>query len=116
MTINIINEPDSAKYYEFVVATPINEEEGTYLFKGMFADGFMAEKCATECNGIIFHDVRIQGYKKPEPNHYWVSITYSRQIEAESEEEAYDKFDEAIEGWDFNDFDWDYDIEEDYNY
>lgn len=115
MNITIINEPDEAKNYEFVVAAPM-DEENTYLFEGMFTDGFMAEKCAAECNGIIFHNVRIQGYKKPELNHYLVTITYCRQIEAESEEEAYNKFDEEIEGWDFNDFDWSYDIEEDYNY
>ncbi len=114
MTINIINEPNEARNYEFVVAAPMSEED-TYLFKGMFADGFMAEKCATECGGIIFHNVRIQGYKKPK-NHYLVTISYCREIEAESEDEAYDKFDEEIKDWDFNDFDWDYNIEEDYNY
>lgn len=56
--IRINNEPTYAKNYEFIVA---REVDGEYWFYGAYADGFKAEKVAVEIDGVIFHDVRIQG-------------------------------------------------------
>lgn len=109
MNITIINEPDNAKDYEFIVVTPLTDE--TYLFVGMFEDGLKADECATKCKGIIFHDVRIQGKRKPEPQKKYFKIRYVIEdaLEAESEEEALEKFsDNQIMGY----YDADPEVEE----
>ena len=69
MIINIINEPETAKDYEFVVGSPIDDER-TYFFQGMFKNGYDAEQCAKKCNGIVFHNVRIQGKRKSPKEKY----------------------------------------------
>lgn len=56
--IKIQNEPAYAKDYEFIVA---RECDGEYWFWGAYENGFTAEKAALEIDGIIFHNVRIQG-------------------------------------------------------
>ena len=56
--IKIQNEPEYAKDYEFVVA---RKYDGEYWFWGAYENGFIADKVAHEINGVIFHDVRIQG-------------------------------------------------------
>lgn len=56
--IRINNKPNYANEYEFIVA---REVDGEYWFYGAYADGFKAEKVAMEIDGIIFHNVRIQG-------------------------------------------------------
>lgn len=57
-TLNIINAPDDAFDYEFVVA---REVDGDLWFWGKFTDGFKAEQVALEVGGLIIHNVRIQG-------------------------------------------------------
>lgn len=57
-TLNIINAPDDAFDYEFVVA---REVDGDLWFWGKFTDGFKAEQVALEIGGLIIHNVRIQG-------------------------------------------------------
>lgn len=61
MKIKINNEPDYAKDYEFVVARKV---DGELWFWGAYADGFKAEQAALEIDGVIFHNVRIQGVRK----------------------------------------------------
>lgn len=57
-TLNIINMPEYAKDYEFIVARKIDDY---FWFWGAFADGFKAENVAREIGGVIIHDIRIQG-------------------------------------------------------
>lgn len=54
----IYNKPKYADDYEFIVAREVNNE---FWFYGAYADGFKAECVAKEINGVIFHNVRIQG-------------------------------------------------------
>ena len=107
MTYNIINEPEEAKRYEFVVAKPIDYEEETYLFMGMFKDGFKAEQVARRNNAVVIHDVRIQGYKEPSrERHYTFSGTWVWDCCAESKEEAIAKWEESyIEDYELEDYD-----------
>ena len=58
--MNILNMPEYADHYEFVVAREI---DGDYWFWGAYSDGFKAEQVAMEIGGVIIHNVRIQGYK-----------------------------------------------------
>lgn len=55
---NLVNAPEYASHYEFVVA---REVDGDYWFWGAYTDGFKADKIAHEIGGVIFHNVRIQG-------------------------------------------------------
>lgn len=57
----IHNKPDCADDYEFVVARKCNDE---YWFWGAYKDGFKADKVASEVDGVIFHNVRIQGKRR----------------------------------------------------
>lgn len=59
--IKIIGEPPWAKDYEFIVAY---EREGKYYFWEAYTNGWDADKAATECKGIVFHNVRIQGKRR----------------------------------------------------
>lgn len=59
MTIN--NKPAYADDYEFVVARECDNE---FWFWGAYSDGFKAERVATEIDGVIFHNIRIQGVRK----------------------------------------------------
>lgn len=54
--INLINAPDYASHYEFVVAREI---DGDYWFWGAYSDGFKATQVAYEVSGIVIHNVRI---------------------------------------------------------
>ena len=56
--IIIHNKPDYADDYEFVVA---RKHDNEYWFYGAYKDGFKADKVASEIDGVIFHNVRIQG-------------------------------------------------------
>ncbi len=56
--LNLINAPEYASHYEFVVAREI---DGDYWFWGAYADGFKADRVAREIDGIVIHNVRIQG-------------------------------------------------------
>ena len=60
LNLNLINAPEYAYHYEFVVARQVDDE---LWFWGAYSDGFKAEKAAREIGGFIFHNVRIQGYK-----------------------------------------------------
>ena len=56
--MNLMNMPEYANHYEFVV---VREIDGDFWFWGAYADGFKAEKIAREIDGLIVHNVRIQG-------------------------------------------------------
>lgn len=56
--IKINNEPNYAKDYEFIVARKV---DGEFWFWGAYENGFRAEQAALEINGVVFHNVRIQG-------------------------------------------------------
>ncbi len=58
--MNILNMPDYASHYEFVV---VREIDNDLWFWGAYADGFKAEQVALEIGGLIVHNVRIQGYQ-----------------------------------------------------
>lgn len=58
--MNLINAPEYASHYEFVVAREIN---GELWFWGAYSNGFKADKVANEIGGIVIHNVRIQGYQ-----------------------------------------------------
>ena len=104
--MNIINQPEEAKRYEFVVAKPLDYEEETFLFIGMYKDGFEAEQAALHNNAVIIHDVRIRGYKEPSrERHYIFSGTWQWDCYAESEKEAIAKWKEAYaDEYEFEDY------------
>ena len=54
----IYSKQEYADNYEFIVAREVNDE---FWFYGAYTNGFKAEYVAKEINGIIFHNVRIQG-------------------------------------------------------
>ena len=60
--IRIINEPEMAANYEFVVVK--EDDDGNLLYDSHYADGFCAEKRCLEIGGVIVHNVRIQGVRK----------------------------------------------------
>ena len=60
MNLNLINVPDYAYHYEFVVARQVEDD---LWFWGAYSDGFKAEKAACEIGGVVIHNVRIQGYE-----------------------------------------------------
>ena len=66
MTITIINEPEEARDYEFIVAMPLNPIDDTdrFLFMGMYENGYYADMAAERMGGIVIHNVRIQGRRK----------------------------------------------------
>ena len=57
---NLINAPEYASHYEFIVARKIDSE---YWFWGAYRDGFKADTVAKEIDGVVIHNVRIQGYE-----------------------------------------------------
>lgn len=83
MIIHILNEPDEAKDYEFVVAVPYGEN---FLFFGEYENGYEAEEDARKNNGIIFHNCNIQG--KIKRKNYKVSLSFEHDVTAISEDEA----------------------------
>lgn len=56
--MNLMNMPEYANHYEFVVVREVDDD---FWFWGAYADGFKAEKIAREIDGLIVHNVRIQG-------------------------------------------------------
>ena len=60
MEFTINNKPDYADNYEFVVVRLV---DGAYWFWGAYADGFKANAVAQQIDGLIVHNVRIQGCK-----------------------------------------------------
>lgn len=56
----LLNAPEYASHYEFVVAREI---DGGFWFWGAYTNGFKADKIAHEIGGIVIHNVRIQGYQ-----------------------------------------------------
>lgn len=60
LNLNLINAPESAYHYEFVVARQVDND---LWYWGAFTNGFKAEQVAREVGGIIIHNVRIQGYQ-----------------------------------------------------
>lgn len=57
----IKNKPKYADNYEFIVASIC---DGEYWFYGAYTDGFKAEQVAIAIDGVVFHNVRIQGVKR----------------------------------------------------
>lgn len=57
----INNKPKYADDYEFIVARKVDDK---YWFYGAYSNGFQADQIASAINGVIFHNVRIQGKKK----------------------------------------------------
>ena len=61
--LKINNCPSYASDYEFIVVRKYNNE---YWFYGAFSNGFTADAVCSKINGVIIHNVRIQGkVKKP---------------------------------------------------
>lgn len=60
MEFTIKNKPSYADDYEFIVVRLVDSD---YWFWGAYSDGFKAEKVALEVDGVIVHNVRIQGKK-----------------------------------------------------
>lgn len=60
--LNIIDYPDFASDYEFVVVT--KDENGMLHYDSCYADGFLAEQRCLNIGGIIVHNVRIQGVRR----------------------------------------------------
>lgn len=56
--MNLMNMPEYANDYEFVVAREI---DGDFWFWGAYENGFKADQIAHEIGGVVIHDVRIQG-------------------------------------------------------
>lgn len=56
--MNLMNMPEYANDYEFVVAREI---DGDYWFWGAYENGFKADQIAYEIGGVVIHNVRIQG-------------------------------------------------------
>ena len=59
--ITIRNMSENAHKYEFIVARLC---EGEFWFYGAYRDANRANACAKEVDGVVFHNVRIQGYKE----------------------------------------------------
>lgn len=101
----IKNCPKEAYDYEFIVVDNVNDE---MIYHGHTASGYEAEQMAKELShSLIVHNVRIQGYRKPqEQKYYSFSGTWSWGCYANSKEEAIAKFnDEAyIEELDISDY------------
>ena len=57
--LNLMNAPESASHYEFVVAREI---DGDFWYWGAYSDGWKADQVAYEIGGVVIHNVRIQGY------------------------------------------------------
>lgn len=56
----IKNMPEYANHYEFVVARKV---DGDFWFYGAYRDGWKADQIAHDVGGVVFHNVRIQGYQ-----------------------------------------------------
>lgn len=58
--IKINNMPEYANHYEFMVIRNVDDQ---LWFYGAYSDGFKAAEVAHEIDGLIVHNVRIQGYR-----------------------------------------------------
>lgn len=54
----VVGAPPDAWNYEFIVVTPVDHG---YKYHSHYANGFEAEQVAMNINGMIVHNVRIQG-------------------------------------------------------
>lgn len=101
--MKIKNCPNEAWNYEFIVA--YNFSDGL-VYYAHTTNGFEAEKMAHEIeNGIIIHNVRIQGKvqepkEEPKEKTYIFTGIWSYCCDATSKEEAIEKFANA-EDWEF---------------
>ena len=89
MILNIINEPDDAKLYEFIVVRPLGDDE--YLYVGKYTNEETAKRIAQERqDGIIIHNTSIKGKRK---KRFVLALDVEcDDIEADSIEEAKEKF------------------------
>lgn len=94
MTINILNEPNDAKDYEFVVAVPYGTN---FLFVGKYEVGHEAEEAAQEVGGIVFHNCLIQGKRRKKK--YKVTIHIEKEVtgldEYDAEKSFFEWFDDV---------------------
>lgn len=58
--LNLMNAPENAFHYEFIVAREI---DGDLWYWGAYRDGWKADQIAYEIGGVVIHNVRIQGYQ-----------------------------------------------------
>lgn len=92
--MKIKNCPNEAWNYEFIVAYNFSDGLVYYAYT---TNGFEAAKMAHEIeNGIVIHNVRIQGCKKEKPmKTYIFSGVWTYTCEARSREEAEEMFNDA---------------------
>ncbi len=88
--LNIIDYPEDANNYEFVVVAPAGNNEMLYI--GSFTNGFAAERSAIAYKGFVIHNVHINGYKAPPKHKYSFKGTWFWECEATSYEAAIDKY------------------------
>lgn len=88
MTFNIINCPDDAKYYEFIVVRPCDEDE--YVYVGKCTAEEAAKRIAQECgDGIIIHNTAIKGRRK---RRFVLTLDVEADYEADCAAEAKEMF------------------------
>lgn len=59
--IEIRNMSEDAHKYEFIVA---HYCDGVFWFYGAYAHSWHAYEAAQDIDGVVFHNMRIQGYKE----------------------------------------------------
>lgn len=59
--MTVMNRPNDGYVYEFEVVIPIDKD--IYKHIGFYTDGFIADQQSKIVNGIVIHNVRIQGKK-----------------------------------------------------
>lgn len=92
MTFNIINCPDDANLYEFIVVRKMSKDE--YLYIGKYTNEETAKRIAQERqDGIIIHNTAIKGKRK---RRFVLSLDVEYDVEVDSAEEAKEKFLEQI--------------------
>lgn len=94
MNLNSIHGlPAEANDYEFIVV--VQREDGLY-YLGAFEHGHEAEELALSFKtGLVIHNVRIQGKRKPKKHYYVFSGCWSWGCWAESLDDAKHQFDDA---------------------
>lgn len=108
--MRIINCPANAWDYEFIVVENVGDE---LVYIWHTTDGFKADKKASEyLNGLVIHNVRIQGHKSTEKKKcFTFSGKWSWKCYAKDKEDAETQFLDCCPTEDF-DFDDEYTITE----
>ena len=61
MDMTIRSCPQDAYNYEFIV---VKKDGDDYVYHSHYTSGFLADKIASQINGVIIHNVRIQGVRR----------------------------------------------------